>query len=241
VAPSQIASSPFLSAFNAATWPRVSPSFTVSAGDMIVVLFGAESEACGAITLTNSGAAQTWTTRQTNNSTAGWGTVYAWTATASTGQTMTVTCTPATASGFNGVAVYVFSAATHGGVGSTNKGKSAASPGTTVPSVALTCSANSAVVSLNTDWGANSHGATRSYNTATAGTATEGTYFSNGSNYSVETWYHADAGAAGAKTIGMTTPNQTWATVTVEVLESGGAAAPSPRGFNAIPFIGGGL
>jgi hypothetical protein len=90
------------------------------------------------------------------------------------------------------------------------------------PSLAITTSAaNSAIACINTDWNATS--GTRTYRQVNAANPTERDYFGvAGSTYIGEVFTYADAGTAGAKTVGLTAPTgENWATIAVEV--QGGA------------------
>jgi hypothetical protein len=195
---------------------------------------------------TNSAASPatlTWTARGTvspaNDCTAA-----SWTGVVTGAGNLTVSVTPTGAGAATenwGHMVGAYAAANHGGVGLVPAG---ASGNGTAPTLTAAWSPNSAVWCLNGDWTATSHGATRSYRTG-AGAATEVNYAANvgPGAYSTEAWYHADTGAGGSQAVGLTTPTMTWSLVAIEVLAASGsaAAASSPRTFNAIPFIGGGL
>jgi hypothetical protein len=75
---------------------------------------------------------------------------------------------------------------------------------------------NSAIVILCVDWDANS-GASRAWRTG-AGALTELTYFAGGgTTYTIYGGYHADAGVAGLKTVGLTTPIQQYSLTALEV------------------------
>jgi hypothetical protein len=94
------------------------------------------------------------------------------------------------------------------------------------PSVtASTAQADSAITWQNNDWNA-LDGASRVYRESTAGTFTEETYYYDSARYTVYGGYHANAGAAGSKTIGLSAPgSQRWALVGVEVKGTASATA----------------
>lgn len=106
-------------------------------------------------------------------------------------------------------------------------GKSAKTNGSGEPSLSLeTEKAESAIAMFIADWNAKT--GARTYRTATAGAFTEKNYVQDGSEYTIEGGYHANAGAAGAKTIGLTLPTgQKFAMVGIELKgeEAGGAAS----------------
>jgi hypothetical protein len=82
---------------------------------------------------------------------------------------------------------------------------------------ASTTQANSAITYVSTDWNA-LDGASRTYRTSDAGTFTEELYFHDSSYYTNYAGYHANAGAAGSKTIGLSAPGgQRWALVGIEI------------------------
>jgi hypothetical protein len=69
---------------------------------------------------------------------------------------------------------------------------------------------------VNGDWSAKT--GTRTYTTSSAGAFTETSAFADGTSYGVEAGYYANAGSAGNKTIGLSTPTgMTWALAAVEV------------------------
>jgi hypothetical protein len=241
--PTQISGSPWQSAWNSSTTPKLAPTastFAVSVGDVIVAgavsengqTFGAPTNAAG-----TSPATITWTARP-NIGTAGSTTRAAmWTGVVTVAGNVQVSIARTSVSGgatdLFGIIVWAFNS--HGGVGTTASGSGAASLPSATPVVAWT--ANSTVCCINGDWTAVSHGATRSYRT-NIGAATERNYAPTDSNYTTEAWEHADSGAApGSGAIGLTTPNMTWSLVGVEVLAPGGAApAADPVASTPILF-----
>lgn len=186
----------------------VTASFSVQTNDVLVAI-GASSD--NAVTLSVSGGSLTWTQRQVVNVASNcWISVWTATATSSTSFAVTFTRTGAT-SVFYGGNVLTFR-------GSTGVGASAKTNTTGAPSLGLTTTgANSAIVVANADWNA-VDGASRTWRTG-AGTLSESSYFRDSAQYTLYAGYHADAGAAGSKTVGLTAPTgQKYAIVAVEVL-----------------------
>jgi hypothetical protein len=243
--PTQISGSPWQSAWNTSTTPKLAPTattFAVSVGDLIVVeaadengqTYGTPTNAAG-----TSPATITWTAKP-NIGTAGASTrVAAWTGSVTVAGNVQVSVARTSVSGgasdFFGIIAWAFNS--HGGVGTTASGSGTATLPSATPVAPWT--AGSTVCVTNGDWTAVSHGATRSYVT-NLGAATERNYQPVGTNYTTESWEHADSGVSpGSLAVGMTTPNQTWSLVAVEVLGTGGATVTPvmPEAFNPIPFM----
>lgn len=242
-APTQITGSPWQSAWTsiangAAKLAPTASTFAVSAGDLILVRAATEDNGVTFATPTNaagtSPATITWTARSAV-AVASFTRVYTWTgAVTVAGNVQVSSVMTAGGSAGSGIIVNAFSA--HGGVGVDQPGNSA----TGSPAVTLALSANSFVGAVLGDWSATLVTATP---TTAAGTATVDNAAQVDSNYSTAAWSHADSGSAGSKSIGLSNTGTKWSMAAVEVLAASGAAAPaaSPRTFNAIPFIGGGL
>jgi hypothetical protein len=202
--------------WNQQTATQTSPSITVQVGDVVVLVGMSEDSTDTLYTPTNSNTAQTWTLKQ-SIVVASFGTTYVWTTTVTTAQSMTMTVTSSSGSRRHGVSVFQFRGAT--GVGTTSKTNSTGAPSLGI----TTASSNSAVVVAWSDWAAIDV-ATRAYRTG-AGAFTEQTAVFVTGTYSVYAGYHANAGTAGALTVGATAPTgQSYAIVAVEV--QGAAAAP---------------
>jgi fibronectin-binding autotransporter adhesin len=199
------------------TTPRTM-SVTVAAGDYLVVIAGTE-ESNNLQTPTGGGLTYTLQQQVTVSSYAG---VSIWTAPCASSQTFTlsVAITGGQAFGFN---VLRFSGCS--GIGASNKTNAASG----TPSLGLTASGdNSAIVCIDTDWNA-ADGASRAWRsingiTPTAGNGLEVTYSRNASRYTVYGAYWSDAGTAGSKTVGLTTPGQKYAIAAVEVLGVAGSS-----------------
>jgi hypothetical protein len=174
----------------------------------VLVAVGATSD--NGVTLAVSGGSLTWTQRQVVSVASNcWVSVWTATATSSTSFAVTFTRTGAT-SVFYGGNVLTFR-------GSAGVGASAKTNSTGAPSLSLTTTAaSSAIIVANADWNA-VDGASRTWRTG-AGTLSEVSYFRDSAQYTLYAGYHADAGAAGSKTLGLTAPTgQKYAIVAVEV------------------------
>lgn len=190
-------------------------SVTVQAGDLIVVKAGTNNS--GARISSVSGGGLTYTLQQSIVGVTQQSCAYVWTAVSPSSQTFTLTVTPSSA-------FFTFAAEVwrnHNGIGSSGK-KTA----TSTTSLSLTTQgANSAITVLNADWNA-VNGSTRTYLTS-AGAFTENGYQTDPSWLTFYSGYHADAGAVGSKTVGMSAPSgQRPSLIVLEVL----AAPPSVTG-----------
>jgi len=146
-----------------------------------------------------------------------------------------------TSGAFFGGAAMSFSGS--GGIGA-NAGKQLST--NEAGTVSITTTGNNSTILVGVcDWNA-LDGASRVWATVngfapSAGDGTELAYFRNTTNYAAYIAYYPDAGAAGAKTVGVTTPGATMrpSVAAVEIFGTA-AAAPGPaRTFNAIPFMRG--
>jgi hypothetical protein len=239
IAPSLRGAGPFLTTDPSAVvgTPKVSPSFTVVAGDQIVVIWGNESQNGVPPNITNSGTAQTWASRGASSATSGYGRISQWSAVASVSQSMTVTIDWTDATTFcSFIAIWVFQVGTFGSIGSSAVARAPVSGtpsgASRQPNVIMPLSSNSYVCAANVDWSAVAQ-PTRYYDTA-MGVATEALYAAVGTNYTIEVWSHADTGPTNAKTVGFTQPMpyQTWTLGAVEVTGTG--TDPSPQLTNAV-------
>jgi hypothetical protein len=191
-------------------------SVTVAVGDVLVIV-GAIAEAQSTALSTPTGGGLTYTLRQ-SHTTIGFCGVYLWTATAASAQTFTMSVAESGTSDVWGFTVLRFS----GSDGVAASAKAQVSGG--APSVALTtANANSAVVVFSADWNA-FDGTSRTWLTG-AGPLTEQTYFRDAVKYTVYGGFHADAGVAGSKTVGLSAPTgQKYSIVAVEVRGGPGPA-----------------
>ncbi|WP_434439707.1 hypothetical protein [Lentzea sp. E54] len=220
-------------AWSDATSPK-SASVTVASGDALVVI-GVVSDQ-GATLATPTGGGLTYTLQQSVVVSA-YCAVYVWTALPASSQTFTLSVSRAAGDntlpwGFS--ALRFSSAASTGASSKTNVSSGAPSLGLT------TGSANSTIVAVNADWNA-TDGTARTWRTInsvtpSAGNSLETTYFRDASAYTVYVAYYNDAGAAGAKTTGLSAPSgQKYAIVAVEIVGAagGGSQTMVPTGISS--------
>jgi hypothetical protein len=153
-----------------------------------------------------------------------WAAIYTGVVTSAGAKTVTSTPNWASVSALHGGTAIVFPTAD--GYSLAGSPVTVDTRGTGAPSATITCTAGSVIAAGNGDWAAVS-GSSRTYNTTSA-TPTEDAYgFVTGA--STNYFWHQTA-VAGSNTIGLTAPTgQTFTTFAVEVLFSGGAAAPIPN------------
>jgi hypothetical protein len=201
-------------AWNTATSPKTA-SVTVQNNDRLVVI-GATGDASTTLG-TPTGGSLTYTLQQSVVVT-NYTTVYVWTATATSATTFSVSITRSggTANywGFN-VLLYRDS----DGFGASSKTNVANG----APSLGLTTSfTDSAIVVINADWSA-VDGTTRTWRQVNGASPTEQTYFRDSTMYTVYAARHANAGTAGAKTVGLSAPgSQKYSIAAVEVRGTAG-------------------
>lgn len=188
-------------------------SFDAAAGDVLILI----AAAAGPSPLTtwsggaptNSGAALSWTLIR-SSTVASYSPVWAWTAVVDTARTgMTVTLAQASGTQTWGLDLTVW----RGGA----IGASAIATGSGAPSLSLTTTAaSSAIVVFNADYNAST--AARTWRTG-AGAATELVYSNNaGVDATYYGAYHANAGTAGAKTVGLSAPaGQAYTLLAIEI------------------------
>lgn len=207
------------SAWSNSTTPKT-VTVDIQSGDVIVVAGSAEDNGATFSTPTNDGAALSWTQEQQID-TASDCRIAIFTAIGDSTRTLVITC--ATTGGkIYGVAANVWR-------GSDGVGNSAATPSgdTTADfSVGITTTEdNSALDVVTGDWAAIS--GARTYLTSGVGAFTEQTNFTQGGAYTVTHGYHADAGTAGAKTVGCSAPSgQDLMLAVVEILGGTGGEPP---------------
>lgn len=224
----------FVAEYEVASWDTSKASATaasvaVETGDVLVCACGSEDNATQISSV--AGGSLTWTEQQ-GVEVASYTTAYIFTAVATSTTSFTVTVTASNTSFKWGFSLTVWRGSD--GVGASNKANTASE----APSLSLTTQeANSAIVYLNGDWTA-ADGASRTWRainsiTPTAGNNRERVYFRNSANYTVYSAYWEDAGAAGAKTTGLTAPTaQKCSKVAVEVKGAAGAAVTrTPSGM----------
>lgn len=201
-------------AWNTTTTPKTTASVSVQTGDVLVAYSIVEDHSSAPSV---SGGSLTWTLAQEVNVT-NFTRVALWTTTATSTTSFTVSfARTATAKNFGGN-VLVFRGSD--GVGASNKTNT-----TGAPSLSLTTSfANSIIVCVVGDWDADD-GSTRTWRTVNGITpvaggtpTTEPTYQNIASTYTVYAAYYTNAGAAGAKTVGLSAPSaMTYSIAAVEI------------------------
>lgn len=220
----------FAAEYEIADWDSMSTPKTVSAttgaGDRLVVLGGSEDQAFTLNTPTGNSLTYTLAQSVVVNQ---YSTAYVWTATDSAGGTgWTLSGSrngdPArwgfTALRFSGSDGFGASAKTNVASGA--------------PSLSITTTgANSAIAVFVADWNA-ADGTSRTWRavnsvTPTAGNGYERVYFRNSAAVTFYAAYYPDAGAAGAKTVGLSAPSgQKYAIVAVEILGTTAVATLPP-------------
>lgn len=215
-------------------------SLTMSVGDLITVI--ATGEDGDSITLANptlSAGAATWTSAWTPIVGAGNSLCYGWSGVVTTAGTGTLSITATAAfSPWWGFSARLWTS--HGGVGLAARLTSS----TVAPSLAVTCSANSAIVAGFNDWTAKD-ATTRTWRTINGAPMTESAYFRDAAHHSAFAGLSADTGAAGSITTGLSAPTGTWKVVggAIEVLGTSGGGGGStsvyhPRNtFSRVPQI----
>lgn len=188
---------------------RQTDSFSVLAGDILVIVAASEQAKYSFISSGPTGGSLTYTSRGDPATSGNFCRVAAWTATVDSNKTMAVTlrCDGTSADGarFWGFLVYHF----RGSAGIGNVASSTAA--NSAPSQALTAAAaNSSFVYISADWDALS-GSTRTWRTInsitpTSGNGLEKIYFRDASIYSVYSALWDDVGATGSKTTGLSAP-----------------------------------
>ena len=187
---------------------------TTTAGDLLVGLQGgADSAITGAITLTDG--VNTYNPR-TSSATASHCSIYIGTATDGAGGTRTLTWNRTSSSVAIQAGGIVFQFRDHGGVGNVFTATDGVQTGN------LTCSANSAILVICTDW--NAVNGSRTWATINGASPT----IVAGVDGDLSTWaaavaYFADVGSAGSKSITLTAPTFTAASfAAIEILAGAG-------------------
>jgi hypothetical protein len=218
-----------VTAWNSTATPRSVTAFSAQTGDVFVVagLMEADSET---LTMAHDGGAGMALTQQMNNPNVTDGArahIQMWTCIADGTKTVTFTGTRVSGALNWGFTVYQFRGSDGvGNIAVTNNGT-----GTGAPSVSITrAQANSAIVVAVADWTATT--AARTWLT-NAGAFTERSTYSDGTIYGAHTGYHADAGATGAVTVGLSSPT-TMRYVIGAVEVRGSAAGPITDGWKIL-------
>ena len=211
----------------------LSKSVTTAVGDVLVIIAG-ESNGGGTLgTPTDDGPGLTYTLRQSIHVSTSWADAYVWTATATSAATFNITVAKTGGTPVWGFNVLRFSGSS--GIGASSKTNVSGG----APSLGITTTgANSAIVVINTDWNA-VDGASRTWRTA-GSAATEVTYVKASTFVTDYGAYHADAGSAGAKTVGLSAPSgQKYSIIAVEIL--GGASSNTGTLSGTLPSVTGSI
>jgi hypothetical protein len=210
-----------------ASTTKTTASFSVSAGDNLVVLAGCEggTNAFSGI----AGGSLTWAPQETAGTTGSTAKGAIYSATVDADKSMTVSLTINDALAYWGFVVHQYRGSD--GIGAhTNQANTVS--GVAPSQDLVTGGDNSAISYLDTDWTA-TDGTTRTWRTInsitpTAGNGLETDYFrdSGGTQYAVYAGYWSDVGATGSKTTGLSTPTQRPAIVAIEIKGSAGPPLP---------------
>lgn len=216
-------------AFNTAT-SKTTASFSVLAADVLCAWCVVEGNDAGATAApTISGGSLVWTTAQDVN-VDDYSRVIMWTAVVDSGKSMTVTIDdPGSTTNLFGGNVLTWRGSD--GVGASNKTNVLSG----APSLGLTTlQDNSAIVLASGDWNA-ADGTSRTWRSVNGSPATEATYFRDSSHYTTYGGYHPDAGALGAKTVGLSAPaGQKYSIAAVEIKGSAGGGGVTVKRLAAL-------
>jgi hypothetical protein len=215
-------------AFNTTTTPKT-VSVTVAPGDVLVII-GETFLGTNTLTTPTGGTGITYTLKQSIVAVASQNNLYLWTTNViASVQTYTLSIAMAGSANPWGYTVLRFS--NIASIGNSNKGNGSG----TAPSISLTTTGtDSLIVAGDTDW--NASGATPTYLTGAGSAAQVFTDIQGGGT--LWAWYHGAAGAAGAKTVGMSSPTQNWGIAAVELVP-GGTADNRPQTSNAAIGVAG--
>ena len=196
------------SVWNNSIPPSVS---TTTAPDQILAAYGGIHNGSAQLNLPTGGSL-TWTQRQYRKPSNSYCTAYLWSAPTTTTATFNTGLTKVvTDSALMGINILRFSGSNGIGASANNSASNGA------PTLSLTTTQNnSAIVMLVLDW--NGTSGARTYRTTNAGSFTEQSYYQAG-QWTVQGGYYANAGTAGAKTLGISAPSgQKYTIVAMEIL-----------------------
>ena len=193
--------------------PRNIGPFTCLAGDLLVVKASLE-ENDGTLNVPTGISGATFTQRMDTGNVGNSTRQFVWEATVPTDQTVTVSVGGSAGSNW-GSEVDQWRDVT--GIGTPVKAGISAGFGSPIPVAITTTEANSAISVVNSNWSADEP-ASRVWEVATAGAITEQTIAESSVGHDFFSARHASAGAAGAKTVGLSAPtDQRWTVVAYEV------------------------
>lgn len=203
-------------AWNVTGTTATTASFSVNQNDVLVA-YAAHEGPGSSEAITVAGGSLTWTLQATTLNAASISESFIWTAIVDANKSMTVTFTKSGTTVNMGGNVLTF----RGSAGVGNAMTNSAVEGTATAAI-TTAHANSAIVAVNSDWDA-TDGTTRTWATVnsitpTSGNGLETTYFRSAAAYTVYGAYWSDAGAAGSKTVGVSSPGgQDYSLCAVEI------------------------
>jgi hypothetical protein len=215
---------------NTSTQTKVTASFNANSGDVLVaccMAMRSDNPLFPATISDNSGLGLTWTKRKEIQVDVATHYIAIWTTTlpsAVSGMTVTFTKGNNTTATIWGGVVQTWRGATAGAFGT---GSVIQAFGATTFAL-TTQGANSAIIFYEIDSSAQD-GSSATYSTATAGAFTETTNDFGSFDHGIWGGYHADAGAAGAKTVGQTVSSNQIASAAGVEIQGGGGAAPGQR------------
>jgi hypothetical protein len=222
----------YASAFNSAA--DKTASVTTAVGDVLAILAAGENG--GANIQLPTGGTGTYVNRETTQPTnGGRAEVRADTASAGiTAQTYTLTQTSGGSVEWFGFDCLRFSGSDGIGASEFDIDNADAAPSLDI----VTTQDNSALVVVVCDWNARD-GTTRTWRTVngtapSVGNGFERVYFRDSAHYAVYIAYYPDAGAAGTKTVGLTTPSDMLASVAVVEIKGSAAAPAAPPVVEAV-------
>lgn len=212
------------SVFNTATSPKT-VAISVTAGDRIVVMSLGENTASGVVTTAPTGGSETYTQVANLGTTATHPRAIAWTATAASTQSYSVSCVRpmGNTSSWWGCSVWVWrNSDGFGAVG-------APTVNSTSNSVTLTTTQANSALSIGSADYTGTDGTSRTRRTINGSTGTEESYFRDAAHYALYAQDYADCGSIGSVTGGYSAPTgQTSAIIAVEVKGSAAAALLPP-------------
>lgn len=223
--------------------PKATASFNVQVGDVLIGFAGAEQSQDFDNGIVLTGGTGAWTQEEEQEPDPGnndHSYAVAYSKVVGTAESMQGSFSGAGTTGdaFGGNVLQFRDSDGVGASASTNNNLNSGAPSLNI----TTTQDNSAIVVFVADWNASS-GTGRTWRTVngiapTAGNGFEVTFFRDAAAYSVFGAYYPDAGTAGLKTVGLTTPSAArYVIVAVEVLGAVGGGAETGRG----PLVAGKL
>lgn len=198
--------------------PKTTLSFSALAGDVLVAV--SMIAVNGVVTISNNGAALDWTEQQ-SISVANEATIYLWTTILDVDRAgLTVTFTHVDDGWFWGGTCLTFRNSL---IGASDQRVQASG----APSLDITTTRDNSILVVAVSDNSALDGGVRTWRTG-AGALTEKTYYHDfGGLITVYLGFHANAGAIGTKTVGLTSPSMSPSTVAIELTDD--AIPPTPE------------